>query len=159
MIRIVSVCACCAASLGCQPSATSSKSAKSSRFTDTADYDRFSAGHDHIREDVGPHGGHMLHLEPTGSHAEWTHDDDQHLVTVYLDEFDAASIVSAKFTAKIGDATEEFPLTNGDSSWTVTSPELMTHINMKDAAEVNLIIVDDAGVHTAKIEAHEHHHH
>lgn len=154
---IVSVFAlCCAANLGCQPSATSSNSATKAD-TGTAAATDSHADHDH--EDVGPHGGHLLHLEPTGSHAEWTHDDDQHLITVYLDEFDAAKIASAKFTAKIGDATEEFVLTNGDDGWTVTSPELLTHINMKDAADVNLIVVDDTGVHTAKVEAHEHHHH
>lgn len=158
-IRIISVFAlCCAATLGCQPSATTSKSATQAG-ADTAAATDSHAGHDHDSEDVGPHGGHLLHLEPTGSHAEWAHDDDLHLITVYLDEFDAAKITSVKFTAKIGDATEEFPLTNSDSGWTVTSPELLTHINMKDAADVNLIVVDDTGVHTAKIEAHEHHHH
>ena len=101
----------------------------------------------------------MVHLEPTGSHAEWAHDDDVHLVTVYLDDFDAASVASVKFTAKIGDQVEEFPLESSDGTWSITSQELLTHINMKDAAEVNLVIVDDSGVHTAKIEAHEHHHH
>lgn len=110
-------------------------------------------------EEAGPHGGHLLHLEPTGSHAEWTHDDDKQLITVHLDEFDMAKIVSAKFVAKIGDTTEEFPLTATDSGWTITSQELMTHINMKDAAEVQLVVVDDSGVHSTKIEAHEHHHH
>ena len=149
---------CCATTLGCQPSATSNNPATKAG-TDAAAATDPHAGHDHDHEDVGPHGGHLLHLEPTGSHAEWTHDDDQHVVTVYLGEFDGAKIASAKFTAKIGDATEEFPLTNSDSGWTITSPELLTHINMKDAAEVNLIVVDDTGVHTAKIEAHEDHHH
>src|SRR5690606_22385617 len=103
--------------------------------------------------------GHMVHLEPTGSHAEWTHDDDEHLISVYLDDFDATKIVTVKFTAKIGDETEEFALTGSDGVWSITSQELLTHINMKDADEVNLVVVDDSGVHTAKIEAHEHHHH
>jgi len=76
-----------------------------------------------------------------------------------LDEFDAAKVVSAKFVAKIGDNTEEFPLSATDSGWTITSPELMTHINMKDAAQVQLVVVDDTGVHSCAIEAHEHHHH
>ncbi len=69
------------------------------------------AGHDHGHDDTGPHGGHLLHLEPTGTHAEWTHDDDKHLITVHLDDFDAAKIVSAKFVAKIGDNSQEYPLT------------------------------------------------
>lgn len=139
---------------GCTPAApTASTSPETPAVADS------HAGHDHGHDDVGPHGGHLLHLEPTGSHAEWTHDDEKHLITVHLDDFDAAKIVSAKFVAKIGDTTEEFPLTGTDSGWTITSQELMTHINMKDAAEVNLVIVDDGGVHSSKIEAHEHHHH
>ena len=116
------------------------------------------AGHDHGHDDTGPHGGHLLHLEPTGTHAEWTHDDDKHLITVHLDDFDAAKIVSVKFVAKIGDNSQEYPLTATDSGWTITSQELMTHINMKEAAEVNLVVVDETGVHSTKIEAHEHHH-
>lgn len=147
---------CCVVSWGCKPAATSSTSSPKAG-SETAGATDSHADHDH--EAAGPHGGHLLHLEPTGSHAEWAHDDDQHLITVYLDEFDPAQIATVKFTAKIGDATEEFQLTNGGDGWTITSPELLTHINMKDAAEVNLIVVDDAGVHTAKIEAHDDHHH
>ncbi len=139
-------------SVGCKPATPTTASSSGAASADA------HADHDHAHEELGPHGGHMLHLEPTGSHAEWTHDDDSQLITVYLDEFDGSKLASAKFTAKIGDAVEEFPLTASDNGWTVTSPELMTHINMKDAAEVNLVIVDDAGVHTAKVEAHDHHH-
>ncbi len=139
--------------VGCTPAAPTASTADTKAPAESDPH----AGHDH--GDVGPHGGHLLHLEPTGSHAEWTHDDEKHLITVHLDDFDVAKIVSAKFVAKIGDTTEEFPLTASDSGWTITSQELMTHINMKDAAAVNLVIVDGAGVHTSKIEAHEHHHH
>lgn len=115
------------------------------------------AGHDHGEH--GAHGGHLLHLEPTGAHAEWTHDDDQHLITVFLDDFDKSKVSAVKFTVKIGDNVEEFPLAAADQGWTITSQELLTHINMKEAAEVNLIVEDDAGKHSSKIEAHEHHHH
>ncbi len=141
--------------LGCTPAAPTAATSGTEKAAEVDSH----AGHDHGVDDVGPHGGHLLHLEPTGSHAEWTHDDDTHLITVHLDDFDMAKIVSAKFVAKIGDNTEEFPLTATDNGWTITSQELMTHINMKDAAEVNFVLVDDAGVHSSKIEAHEHHHH
>lgn len=143
----------CTATMGCKPS-TSTAPAGSTGADAHDDH-----SHAHAHEEHGPHGGHMVHLEPTGSHAEWTHDDDAHLISVYLDDFDAAKVVSVKFTAKIGDALEEFPLTSSDGTWSITSQELLTHINMKDAAEVNLEVVDASGVHTAKIEAHEHHHH
>lgn len=143
----------CAVTVGCKQSTpTAPAGSTAAGTTDSHD-------HDHAHEDHGPHGGHMVHLEPTGSHAEWTHDDDAHLISVYLDDFDAAKVATVKFTAKIGDALEEFPLTSSDGTWNITSQELLTHINMKDAAEVNLVVVDDSGVHTAKIEAHEHHHH
>ncbi len=142
----------CFAIMGCKPSTPTTPAGSTPAGTADA--------HDHSHDDDhGPHGGHVVHLEPTGSHAEWTHDDDAHLIAVYLDDFDAAKIASVKFTAKIGEETEEFPLTSGDGVWSITSQELLTHINMKDAAEVNLVIVDESGVHTAKIEAHEHHHH
>ena len=141
--------------LACTPAAPTANTPS----TENASAEDSHAGHDHGPDAVGPHGGHLLHLEPTGTHAEWTHDDDKHMLTVHLDDFDAAKIVSAKFVAKIGDKTQEYPLTATDSGWTITSQELMTHINMKGAAEVNLVVVDDAGVHSTKIEAHEHHHH
>lgn len=115
------------------------------------------AGHNH--GDIGPNGGHLLHLEPSGLHAEWTHDDETHLLTVFLDDFDAGSIVEAKFEAKIGDEVENYPLEAGNQGWSVTSQQLMTHINMGDLAEVQLVVVDGSGRQTAKIEAHEHHHH
>lgn len=118
-----------------------------------------AGGHVHSHDELGAHGGHMLHMEPTGVHAEWTHDDDTHTITVYLEDFDSSKIKEAKFVAKIGEATEEFPLVAGDDGWSITSEVLMTHIDMGEAAEVSFVVVDDSGEQKAKIEAHEHHHH
>ncbi len=140
--------------IGCQPTAPPANSSTSTEVEADA-----HAGHNHGHDDVGPHGGHLLHLEPSGVHAEWTHDDDAKLITVHLDDFDAAKITSAKFVVKIGDVTEEFPLTGTDTGWTITSEELLTHINMGDAAQVKFVVSDDAGEQSTKIEAHEHHHH
>ena len=50
------------------------------------------AGHDHAGHDHGghshaahgPHGGHILELGDEEYHAEWTHDDDSGLITVYV---------------------------------------------------------------------------
>ena len=116
-------------------------------------------GHSHDHGDVGPHGGHLLHLEPSGAHAEWTHDDDTHSISVFLDDFQADKIESAKFVATIGEETEEFGLESTENGWTISSEALMTHINMGEAVEVCLVVVDDTGEHTCTIEAHEHHHH
>ena len=144
-----------AAGLGCEP-ATETTDSTAGTTVPAADA---HAGHDHGHGDVGPHGGHLLHLEPTGSHAEWTHDDDAKLITVYVDDFDAASISKLLFEVKIGDEVQEFPLTATDNGWTITSEELLTHINMGEAATVHLVLEDSAGRQAAKIEAHDHHHH
>ena len=136
--------------VGCGPQAPAEK-------TETAA--NAPGGHVHSHDEVGAHGGHMLHMDPAGVHAEWTHDDDTHSITVFLEDFDATKIQEAKFVAKIGEAVEEFPLVAGDDGWSVTSEALMTHINMGEAAEVNLVVVDESGEQKAKIEAHEHHHH
>ncbi len=118
------------------------------------------AGHDHGHDETGPHGGHLLHLEPAGVHAEWTHDDETHLITVFLDDFDAEKISEAKFVVDIPNAeSEEFALTASDAGWTVTSEALVTHMNMGEAATVKLVVVDDSGEQSTKIEHHEHHHH
>ncbi len=140
-------------SVGCQPAAQEAASDGAKAEVDS------HAGHDHGAHDVGPHGGHLLHLEPNGAHAEWTHDDKSSLITVYLDDFDAAKISSAKFIAKVGEESHEFPLASEGDGWSISSAELMTHINMKEAAEVSFEVVDDAGTYSSKIEAHDEHHH
>lgn len=141
--------------VGCQPPAQEApkEAAKADTATDS------HAHHDHGDHAVGPHGGHLLHLEPTGAHAEWTHDDKTNLITVFLDDFDAAKITSVKFIVQVGDQSQEFPLAQTEDGWTITSGELMTHINMQDAAQVTFVVGDDAGTHSSKIEAHEEHHH
>lgn len=138
-------------SLGCQPQAKQ-ETAEAAPST-PAD------AHDHGHEDTGPHGGHLLHLSPSGTHAEWTHDDDSHLLTVYLDDFESEKISNVKFVVKVAEETEEFPLEATDNGWTISSESLMNHINMGEAAVVTLIIADDAGEHSSRVEAHEHHHH
>jgi hypothetical protein len=147
-------CAMLTASLGCQPAPTAPPTVAVEEHAP----DEHSHAHDHGEE--GPHGGHLVDLEPRGVHAEWTHDDDSHQITVYLDDFDAEKISSAKFTVQIADAPiEEFPLARGDSGWSVTSEALMTHLNMGEAATVKLVVVDDTGEQSAKMEPHEHHAH
>lgn len=143
-----------AGTIGCQPAADDTASTTTQTETSAA-----SGGHVHAHDETGPHGGHLLHLEPSGVHAEWAHDDDTHTITVYLDDFDAEKIENVKFVATIGDTVEEFPLTAGDDGWSIESEALMTHINMGEAADVQFVVTDDSGNQSTKIEAHEHHHH
>lgn len=153
----------CLLTIGCKPPAPATPTAPtagaptSGTTADTADDE---GGHHHDHGDSGPHGGHLLHLEPSGAHAEWTHDDDENLITVYLDDFDADEITAVKFTVTIGEeAAEEFELTQADEGWTITSQELLTHINMGEAAKVALVVEEGDTPQSAAIEAHEHHHH
>ncbi len=142
--------------IGCQSQATQQAATETEA---EANEGESHAGHSHSHDEIGPHGGHLLHLEPSQVHAEWTHDDETHLITVHLDDFDADKLTAAKFVVKVGDQTEEFALDAGDQGWSITSEALMNHINMGEAADVQLVVTDDEGDHTAKIEAHDHHHH
>ena len=125
----------------------------------TAQQDSDDSDHGHHHHDLGPHGGHMLHLEPSGVHAEWTHDDESYLVSVFLDDFEADKIQAVKFVTKIGDESEEYPLESTENGWTISSEALLTNINMGEAVDVSLVVVDDAGEQTCTIDEHGHHHH
>lgn len=160
MPRYLAILALVALTLPAQLGCDSQPAPQASAPSETTDASSDShAGHSHGHDEVGPHGGHLLHLEPSQVHAEWTHDDDSHLITVFLDDFDADKIENAKFVVQVGDQTEEFPLASSEQGWTVTSEALMNHINMGEAADVQLVVTDDEGDHTSKIEAHDHHHH
>ncbi len=139
--------------LGCQPAATETASKEAP--TEAADA---HAGHDHGEE--GPHGGHFLHLEPSGSHAEWTHDDETHLISVYLVDLAPDTIETVKFVVDIPDAAaEEFKLTHSSDAWSISSEALTTHMEMGDAVKVKFVVVADGNEQSAAVEHEEHHHH
>jgi hypothetical protein len=107
----------------------------------------------------------MLHLDPDGVHAEWTHDDDSKLITVYLDEL-AAPPSEVRIVVKAGDTEPQtFALTKGEGgtgggTWTTTSDALLTHLAMGEAAQVKLVVVTADKEMSAQIEhSDEHHHH
>lgn len=146
-------------SVGCSPKETTQPMAGGSSGTTAAD------AHAHDHGEHGPHGGHLLHLEPDGVHAEWNHDDDTKTITVYLDDLTAPA-TEVKFVVKAGDTEpQNFPLTKGEEgtgggTWTITSDALLTHLNMGEAAQVQLIVTEGDKQMTSKIEhSDEHHHH
>ena len=49
--------------------------------------------HGHSHEEAGPHGGHLVELGEEEYHAEWLHDDESGLITVYVLDGDAAADV------------------------------------------------------------------
>ncbi len=121
--------------------------------------------HEHGHGEHGPHGGHLLHLDPDGVHAEWTHDDDSKLITLYLDDL-AKPAAEVKFVVKAGDAEPQtYALakaegSTGGGTWTIKDDALLTHLNMGEAANVKLVVVADGKELSTKIEhSDEHHHH
>lgn len=145
--------------VGCTPKPVGQPSAGTSGTSSVDDHDH---AHDHGEE--GAHGGHMLHLDPDGVHAEWSHDDDSKTVTVYLDDL-AKPASEVKFVVKAGDTeAQEFPLTKtegsaGGGTWTLKSDALMTHMAMGDAAQVQLVVIDGDKQMSTKIEHTDHGHH
>lgn len=107
---------------------------------------------DHILGPTGPHGGHFLELEPSGMHAEWSHDDESHEVFVFLDDFEVAKLDSVMFVATIDSSEREFPLQPYGERWRLSSTTLLQHIDT--GTEVKLVIEDSEGKHTGKIESH-----
>ena len=145
-----SLCLVCLAT-GCNPPSVD----ESADGTEPAAAASVPTGHSHSHDEPGPHGGHVLDTLPSGVHIEWTHDDANQSVTVYLEDFDADKLVGAKFVVKSTESKEEFPLQKGDDGWSITSEPLLKHMNSD--AEIVVIVTDDAGDHTAAIKHHHLH--
>lgn len=122
-------------------------------------------GHNHDHGEHGPHGGHLIVLDPGHVHAEWTHDDAK-LVTVYLDELSAAPS-EVSFVVKVGDAEPQvFPMKKSESkeadqaaAWTLAGEALLVHVNAGEAAKVSLVVKTADGELKAAIEHSEEHDH
>ncbi|QDT03604.1 hypothetical protein K227x_19880 [Rubripirellula lacrimiformis] len=112
-------------------------------------------GHDHPAH--GPNGGHMVDLSG-GAHAEWAHNDDKELITVYPENADKVTKVEMKTTIE-GDSTV-YPFAKADDDgqtiYTLTSPELLTAIKMGDAVKTELVITTADGESTGKVAHHAH---
>lgn len=118
------------------------------------------AGHDH--GELGPHGGHFLHVEPGGGHAEWVHIDEENRIEVYIgDEISDVTAVSMTIEVE-GQEPQQIELTAdeslGPAAYSVESPVLLNAIKMGEAAHVELEIEADGTTYTAAIEHHDHDH-
>ncbi len=138
------------ASFGCQPAASKSgdKSTKSAASHDDHGHDH---SHDHAHEEHGAHGGHMLHLEPTGEHAEWTHDDESGLLTVYFEEMVSAGskIEKVRVDLTVGDKPKKAYDLEGTAAddhkiegsiFSIKSPELVTALGVGEGVKAELIV-------------------
>jgi hypothetical protein len=122
------------------------------------------AHHDHAAH--GPHGGHMVHLEPSGSHAEWTHDDDAGKLAVHLEEIEEfgkkIDFVKVELDIK-GEPKKTYDFASaGKGVYELVSAELLTAIEVgsgdKDKVSAKLIVSIDGKEESVVLEHHEHHH-
>jgi hypothetical protein len=143
--------------VGCQPSAT--------KPTDMGTQGDAHA-HNHDHEAHGPNGGHMVHLEPSGSHAEWTHDDDAGKLAIHLEEIEelGKKIDSVKVELEVkGEPKKTYDFVSaGKGVFELISPELLTAIEVgsgdKEKVMAKLIVSIDGKDETTALEHHEHHH-
>lgn len=141
---------------GCQPPATKK----------VAGPEGDAHAHDHDHEAHGPNGGHMIHLEPSDAHAEWTHDDDAGKIAIHLEEIVefGKKIDSVKVELEVkGEPKKEYDFTLLDKGvYELISPELMTAIEVgsgdKEKVSAKLVVTIDGKQETAMLEHHEHHH-
>ncbi len=121
---------------GCEPK-KSSNSGKAGSQTghdhDGHDHDADAhAGHDHGAH--GPNGGHLEHLETSGAHFEWAHDDATHKLSIFFDELvsGGAKIEGVKIDVVSGAETKSFALEKVETAkiagsvYSIASEELMT---------------------------------
>lgn len=122
---------------------------------DHGDHDDDHAGHDHPEH--GPNGGHMVNLSG-GAHAEWSHDDEKELLTVYPEDAGKVTKVEMKTTIDGTDTVYPFEKSDDDgmTTYTLTSPELLTAIKMGDAVKTELLITTEDGQAGGAVVHHAH---
>jgi hypothetical protein len=151
--------------VGCEPAATKSDAGKQTAATEKKDDHGHSHAHDH--GDHGEHGGHLVHLEPSGGHAEWSHDDDKGIVTVYVEEIvsGGAKVEGVRIDLEVGTnpkksynletSSDEHKIEN--SVFSITSPELVTALGVSEGVKATLVVVVDGKEQSCKLE-HDHGH-
>ena len=137
-------------------------------------------GHHHEHEHAeGPHGGHMLELFAENSssagqqakyQAEWLHDDEQGIVTVYLLEADGKTPVSSPpeevtITVRAGTETNTYRLpvveevggVPAEAAFSITEPALVTALEIVGEGEEPILRaqIGETPV-SGKFEPHEH---
>lgn len=157
--------------VGCKPQATNSSSPNASVASSGTKPPSESHSHAHSHEhgDVGEHGGHLVHLEPSGSHAEWAHDDASGTLTVYLEEIVSGGAKVDRVQVELevtGQSKKSYDLVGGaddhkieNSVFTIKSPELITALEMPEGVKATLIVVVDGMEQRCTLEHHHDHDH
>jgi hypothetical protein len=124
-------------------------------------------GHAHAHHEAGPHGGHLIGLGQEEFHAEWLHDDESGLITVFILDEHAESEVEAGQVAidvKIGDSSNQHQLNTVDASaggaavrFELTDKSLIEALKMAGQGTDAKITVEIEGqAYTGNFEAHSH---
>jgi hypothetical protein len=139
---------------GCDAKKTEQDKAIASLNTtgETDDHD-----HDHTApEEVGPNGGHLVHLHPGHMNVEWTHDDETEEVAVFVDELIKAgnTIDEVYLNIDLGNEVAKKTLTavdgSGPAKFAVVDPQVMATISVEEV-KTQLFIVIDGVEHSGEI--------
>ena len=123
-------------------------------------HDGEHAHDDHDHPPHGPHGGHLLDLDGGDVSVELAFPRDEDQVVVYFSEQgDAVTGVEMRYEIE-GQEPKTFELTLdealGKHAYQVKSPELMTAIQVGDAAGVKLIVTTADGEWTGDVRHFDH---
>lgn len=127
--------------------------------------------HDHVHEESGPNGGHLVELGDEEYHLEWTHNDATGLVSLYVLDGTAKELVPIEaeaitITATVEGATE-YQLAavapSGDPSVTarfeLKSPELLVNLQMAgQGVDVSVAVTVNGKEYRGEFEHHDHGH-
>ena len=119
--------------------------------------DTLMATKDTIIRAHGDNGGHLVDLEG-GAHAEWTHDDQKNVITVFVDELEAVSAVEMRVTIEGNTTPYKFEKTDleGKSVYQLESPELLTAAKMGQGVDTKLVITTEEGEVSGQVKHHAH---
>jgi hypothetical protein len=114
--------------------------------------------HGHDDHETGPNGGHVLHVGPSGLHAEYTHIDAENRIEVFVNE-NADKATAASMTVKLDGEVKTYPFAPIDGKpggFSIVDAALLTALKMGDAVEVRLMLNVDGKELTTAVVHHEH---
>lgn len=93
-----------------------------------------------------------------GAHAEWAHDDENDLITVFAENPDSVTAVAMKTNIEGDETVYDFEKKEieGKTVFQIVSPELLTAVKMGKAVDTKLVITTEEGEASAQVEHHAH---
>jgi hypothetical protein len=155
---------CFLATVGCEPPKDQPKAGMKSSSSHDHGHDH---GHSH-GDEHGPNGGHLVDVSPSNLHAEWAHDDEKELVSVYVDDFKKAGKVVEGVKIEVaseGNPAKSYELAVNDKGfYSIKDLELLTALEMagdekESKVKATLQMTVDGKPEQAAIVHHDHGHH